>query len=971
MRLRDYQEEALASVKEAYSQGTQRVLICLATGLGKTVLIAALPLHIKPKANDAMVVLVNRDELVSQTVDKLEKVHPGGKIGVEKAQSRASADCDFIVASVQTLHEKRLDDFYERFGERIGILMIDECHHSTAASYRRITDRLFQVRPDGLLVGVTATPQRSDGEGLGIVFDRVVFHRDMRWAINNGYLVPVQSFKITSSVNLDEVKTIGGDFAIGDLAEVIDTTTRNDLAVSAYVQHAFGKKAIAFCSTIKHAEHLSDAFNQRGVKAAWASGNNSKDERNTAIEKFKKGEVLVLVNCALFIEGFDVPATEVMIDCRPTQSSAMYCLDMKTEILTNSGWKNYEKMSKNEVVAVYNDGIITWEEITSKIKRKTYKNERFISIKSPSMDARITEKHNLLMKRYSTSKDFTGYEEKFSKYYAKKALKGTKFNVPVSGFEYIEDANITDDEIRFIGLWITDGTINKKTRQISIAQPENRIINSYIIKTIEECGFDYLIYRSPHNSMFNQTSTRLRYVIRKRTTKNARKNIENGKFFIEQYLDKNGSNLLKKFSHTQLRVLLEAMNVENGRKSRKVEFIRKTYKTATNNKIFADFIQEICIPRGLRCNISTLKNKSGNNIYMIYITDTQEKTVTRDGKRPSFIREDYKFEDVWCVETPSKTIITRRNGKVLIMGNCQMTGRILRPLDEVASQLGLNTTVEQRRSIIANSAKPIATVLDIVDQTRKHNLVSLPTLYGLPPKFDASNIKIDKAVEDFQKLASLDPAAAKEVKSYKEIITALERVEVFAIPVQPPEVVEVSSMAWRMTGEERYRLSLPVFYEAKTLTGQPIKNFARKYRAKITEAKRVGAHPYEDFAQKEIGYDAKSLITIREAIEIQPGVMSAFDVFLVRDQNLRILGSVDNFHDAFHRAEGWIEHNRGDLTSALSAKAPWRDKELTKNQMITLKEKFGVPLHLIPVSRGEASQLITKLVDEKRWKPKE
>ena len=622
MRLRDYQDEALASVDEAYNQGTHRVLVCLATGLGKTVLMAALPLHIKPRQTDVMVILVNRDELVLQTVDKLKKVHPNGKVGIEKANLRADGDCEFVVASVQTLHEKRLEDFYIRFGNKIGILLIDECHHSTALSYRKITDKLFEVRPDALLVGVTATPQRSDGEGLGIVFDKVVFHRDMKWAIENGYLVPVQSFKITSEVNLDNIKTIGGDFAVGELAEAVDTITRNDLAVAGYMQHTPGKQAIAFCSTVKHAEHLADAFNSKGIKAAWASGNNSKEERNSAVGKFRRGEINVLVNCALFVEGFDVPSTEVMIDCRPTQSSSMYT---------------------------------------------------------------------------------------------------------------------------------------------------------------------------------------------------------------------------------------------------------------------------------------------------------------------------------------------------------QMVGRSLRPLDEIANKLGLDTTAEQRRNLIAQSKKPIATILDIVDQTKKHNLVSLPTLYGLPPKFDAQGYKMERAVEEYEKLAAQDPVAAKTVTSIKDIQTALERIEIFTVPIQPPEVIEVSSMSWRMIATNHYKLSLPTFYEATDSSGNSIKGFSKKYRAKISEAKRKGAYPFEEYAQGEIGYNPKTLKTIHENIEIKPGVMSAFDVFLVRGEKPRILGSVDTFHDAFGRAEAWIEHNREDLSSALSAKAGWRDKELTKNQMVTLREKFKVPIHLIPETRGDASQLITKLIDEKRW----
>jgi hypothetical protein len=243
--------------------------------------------------------------------------------------------------------------------------------------------------------------------------------------------------------------------------------------------------------------------------------------------------------------------------------------------------------------------------------------------------------------------------------------------------------------------------------------------------------------------------------------------------------------------------------------------------------------------------------------------------------------------------------------------------------------------------------------------------VTLPTLWGLPPKFNVEGQDIVTAAAFYKELAERDQETAKTVRSVSEIPTALASVDAFAIPTLSRDVIEISGMAWRQIDPNHFRLPLPTGYEAQMPDGSRVRQFAKRYRAKIAEARARGAYPFEAYAAREIGFDPKTLLEIREVLDIRPGEASQFDVFLERNTKMRKLGSVRHLHEAFTRAERWIENNRSDLASALSAKAEWRQGSPTPNQIRTLNKDFGVPMHLIPGTNGEAQMLIEKLTDER------
>jgi superfamily II DNA or RNA helicase len=323
-RLRPYQIEAQNAILAARERGTRRQLVSLATGLGKTVVIATLPRLLKLRPGDVTLIIAHRDELIQQIEQKIREENPEALIGIEKAERRASDECSVVVATVQTLAGRRLDEFIARFGRRISLFVIDEAHHAAAPTYRAIVDAIISARPDANVIGFTATPNRGDGIRLVDVFHEIVYSMEARAAIDAGYLVPVRSFAVATRTNLDDVASRAGDFVLGQLAQAVNTTERNARIVDAYRRHTPDAKALVFTASVEHARDVAQAFVTGGINAEYASGETPREERERIISDFRADRVQVLVNCGLYLEGFDVPSIEVVINARPTKSTTLY-----------------------------------------------------------------------------------------------------------------------------------------------------------------------------------------------------------------------------------------------------------------------------------------------------------------------------------------------------------------------------------------------------------------------------------------------------------------------------------------------------------------------------------------------------------------------------------------------------------------------------------------------------------------------
>jgi ATP-dependent helicase IRC3 len=227
IRLRDYQRECLAVIFDRYKAGARRQLICLPTGTGKTVIFARFPSFFRMKRR--MLVLAHRAELLHQARDKLLAANPSLKVEIEQAGRNASEDSDVVVASVPTLGRRGTRRLTSLNPDQFSIVVIDEAHHATADTHRRIVQHLGLLSSDTkkLLVGFTATPKRSDGIGLDAIFDEIAFSRTIPELMRVGHLAPVAGYRVETDIDLSRVRTSMGDFVVSQLSDAVNIESRN------------------------------------------------------------------------------------------------------------------------------------------------------------------------------------------------------------------------------------------------------------------------------------------------------------------------------------------------------------------------------------------------------------------------------------------------------------------------------------------------------------------------------------------------------------------------------------------------------------------------------------------------------------------------------------------------------------------------------------------------------------------------
>jgi superfamily II DNA or RNA helicase len=310
--LRWYQRECVAAVERELS--TRRsTLVVAATGAGKTTIFGALI----AKWKGPVLVLAHRDELVQQARDRIEKM-TGEYVEVEQGPLRCGELTRIVVGSVQTLCR---DHRLQALGRgRFTLIVADECHHALAKSWRKVIDYFGGAK----LLGVTATPDRGDGEAMGKIFESVAYRFGIEDAIDHGYLLPIRGMReILGSIDLDGVSKTAGDLATGKLDEVmlkaVEGIVRRTLDVVG------DQQTIAFFPGVKSAELAAARFNAlKPDSAMMISGMTDPDERKALVRDFKRGRYQFFCNCAVATEGFDAPTASVVVIGRPTLSRSLY-----------------------------------------------------------------------------------------------------------------------------------------------------------------------------------------------------------------------------------------------------------------------------------------------------------------------------------------------------------------------------------------------------------------------------------------------------------------------------------------------------------------------------------------------------------------------------------------------------------------------------------------------------------------------
>ena len=307
MNLRPYQQQLITDIRLQYQLGHKSVLAVLPTGGGKTVCFSYIAEQAAKKGNRVLV-LVHRQELLDQASRAMTVPH--GRISAGKAMDLSHA---VQVASVQTV-ARRLHllprDFFQ-------LLVVDEAHHTTAGQWSKTIEHFSQAK----LLGVTATPIRGDGRGLGEHYQVMVQGPTAQQLTDDGFLAAAKVLA-PPGFDADGLRKRMGDFDTKQAEQRVGTIMGDCL--SHYRKHLPGQTAIAFCCSVAHAEAVAHLFNSNGVPAASIDGTMDTATRRQLLSDLGAGNLKVLTSCALIGEGVDVPSVGGCILLRPTASVALH-----------------------------------------------------------------------------------------------------------------------------------------------------------------------------------------------------------------------------------------------------------------------------------------------------------------------------------------------------------------------------------------------------------------------------------------------------------------------------------------------------------------------------------------------------------------------------------------------------------------------------------------------------------------------
>lgn len=310
MQLRDYQVNDLERLRECYRRGQNPILVA-PTGSGKTVTCAEVIRGARQKQPDKKILFVaHRRELIGQCSEKLDLI--GVDHGVMMGSHwRRKPHEPVQVCSIQTLLRRNIPP--------AGLIIVDECHRAVADSYKTLLAKC----PGAKLLGLTATPVRTDGRGLGELFNALVVSLTPADLTERGWLVPTRVFA-PSTPDLTGVHIRRGDYDQGELSRAIDKPRLVGDVVDHWHRCAYGRSTVVFATGVSHSKHIVERFSESGVAAEHIDGKTPDHIRDAILKRAASGETTIVSNCGVWIEGVDVPRMSCAILARPTKSLTLY-----------------------------------------------------------------------------------------------------------------------------------------------------------------------------------------------------------------------------------------------------------------------------------------------------------------------------------------------------------------------------------------------------------------------------------------------------------------------------------------------------------------------------------------------------------------------------------------------------------------------------------------------------------------------
>ncbi|MBP5525338.1 MAG: DEAD/DEAH box helicase [Paludibacteraceae bacterium] len=350
-KLRPYQQEAKMEIFSSWDE-CDNVMFQMPTGTGKTRLFTSIIGDYKiwsvlNSIDSKILIVAHRIELIEQISESLTKYSiPHGIIAGGKERDLRN---NVLVASIQTLtHHTNIDVAKDL---NVGLVIIDEAHHSMASSYRK----LWTMYATAKKLGVTATPWRMNNSGFSSIYDKLILSKSIKEFIEIGWLAPYNYYSINHNSSLyNEINTIDefdieGDYKVSALERVMDNSSIRAQLLDSYLKLAKGKKGIIYSISRKHSDHICEEYQKAGISIVRIDSKTPKNERTLYVKRFKEGSIDIIVNVDIFSEGFDCPDIEFIQLARPTKSLVKYLQQVGRGLRPTSG--------KNRCIILDNVGL--------------------------------------------------------------------------------------------------------------------------------------------------------------------------------------------------------------------------------------------------------------------------------------------------------------------------------------------------------------------------------------------------------------------------------------------------------------------------------------------------------------------------------------------------------------------------------------------------------------------------------------
>jgi superfamily II DNA or RNA helicase len=329
---RPYQVDARDAVEASWEVGMQRPAVVMATGLGKTPVIGDVAARWVARhrmgARQRVLVLAHRDELIEQAAATIKSmVGDRARVGIVQAD-RDNCTADIVVASVPTLGAGRPEASLRRRMRiaHVGLVVVDECHHATAPTYRVVMEHYGCFSEYGArALGVTATMVRSDEAKLNDIWQDVVYVKGIAEGVREGYLSRPFGVRVqVSDLDLAGVRKVGGDYDKGALGRALEGSLAPQKLAQAYREHAAQRQGLVFAPTVRVAEIYAEALVKEGFKTEVVHGKTPTPQRRAAFKALLNGDIQIISNVGVATEGTDVPSISCVVIGRPTKSKGLY-----------------------------------------------------------------------------------------------------------------------------------------------------------------------------------------------------------------------------------------------------------------------------------------------------------------------------------------------------------------------------------------------------------------------------------------------------------------------------------------------------------------------------------------------------------------------------------------------------------------------------------------------------------------------